>query len=144
MLFDQAPKRRYRLTVANQDELFECEPLDCRLSYRTCASRSVRGNALRRGENGAWVPEQWALYASSCRGCPVGEAHARKLGAVCGDRPGPYKPPGPTAYGGVRGGHRLPGKPMRMCLACNKPHTGPGRYGKCCRKKMRKKLLARS
>jgi hypothetical protein len=59
--------------------LFRCEKLSARLSIASCAARWERGNAGRPGGSKAAAHDARArvdTYAA-CRGCPVGERHAK-------------------------------------------------------------------
>ncbi len=139
------PSRSKRRLEVVATELFRCELLDCKLSYRSCSMRHVKGESLARGTENAWVPEQWALYAFQCRGCSIGALHAAALGSVAPKKPGPNKPPPPTPMGN-RNGSDAPGrKPLRWCKdrECGQPFAGAGNYCAGCRKRIRAKVLAR-
>lgn len=131
------PKRR-KLTVIHQRELFSCEPLACRISYAQCALRHIKGEALVRGEAYAWVPEQWAKYATPCRGCALGAKHAVALGVRVPKKPGPNKPPAPTPFGRSKAAEG-PGTPYRTCEgpSCGRLHRALHALCSRCRKAKR-------
>lgn len=56
-------------------EQFRCEVLDCWLSPKACAERYARAKAAKKGYDGEWLPDQWASYVASCRGCKIGRYH---------------------------------------------------------------------
>jgi len=67
-------------------EIFACERLSARLLRRTCAFRSLRGDAVYISKDRVYAPSEWAPYVV-CRGCAVGQAHVRLLGMELTNKP---------------------------------------------------------
>ena len=122
-----------RLTLLNANELFSCEKLQCRLTYKDCALRHAKGAALRRGDAYALVPEKWARYATPCRTCQDGARTQQALGVVAPRSPGPNKPPSPVLRGGRRALQSPQEPPYRHCQACPKLYRGLSALCPVCR-----------
>lgn len=73
-------------------EIFQCVRLDCWLTKEACAKRHVRAEAVKKNADGHWVPDQWAMFAASCRGCPIGAQHVIEVPVDDPERPGQNKP----------------------------------------------------
>lgn len=73
-------------------EMFYCERLLGSLTRKSCAERSVRADAVKKGTDGFWIPEGWAAFIGTCRGCPIGQEHVERFGVVEPPKPGAPKP----------------------------------------------------
>lgn len=129
------PKRR-KLSVLNQNERFYCSQLSCKISYRDCGMRHIKGAALRKGDNWALVPEKWARYATPCRSCRDGQRTASALGLKAPSNPGPNKPPtAPIWWRSKAVGTQE--APYRTCLKCPRLFRGWSDLCSRCRKQTR-------
>jgi len=82
--------------VIGETDLFACEALQCRLTRRACAERNVRAEALKKAPDGNWNPDQWAKFASPCRGCTRGRENVQAFQMRVPNKPKAPRPPAPS------------------------------------------------